>query len=105
MCCDQPGDCPPSPCGPQACVNHACYPAWLATKPNCCETSQQCNDGDPATQDACPKPGGTCTHTLIPGLCIEKNGDAAVACNDSNPCTFDYCLNGYCRHTKPIPGC
>ncbi len=82
---------------------------------NCCTQSSGCQDGNPCTLDACEKPAGTCSHTLLSGLsCSDGSactsgevcqaglcyGGAPVPCDDANVCTADACLpEKGCVHT------
>jgi hypothetical protein len=54
--------------------------------PNPCETSGQCNDNNPCTDDTCDAATGRCVYT---------NNDAN-ACSDGDNCTVDRCANGAC---------
>lgn len=51
-----------------------------------------------ATNNTCFQPYGTCVGTV----CVS----ASIACNDSNPCTDDYCVgNGTCSFTPNTACC
>ena len=77
-----------------------------------------CTDGSPCTSDACDIKTGECIFTkLVDGAkcvggCIEnqvcKGGSCQFGnpknCNDYNPCTNDYCSDGYCKHVA-VPNC
>ena len=94
--------------------------------PDPCE-NVDCDDGDECTEDSCVE--GTCFHELVPDCCIPEveicdgkdnncdgvadEGDVCVVegcpvdpevCDDGDPCTFDYCMEGTCIH-EPDPGC
>ncbi len=64
-----------------------------------CEFDEDCDDGDPCTEDVCEPLG--CVHWAIPG-CAECGVDAD--CDDGDPCTDDVCIAGHCEHFA-IPGC
>lgn len=81
----------------------------------CSNDPSECDDGQVCTNDACEPQTGACTHTPIPGCCIDAadclqdetcNPDSHVCvlactsdsgCDDSNPCTNDECVAGLCR--------
>ena len=65
-----------------------------------CADASQCDDGDPCTEDACPK--GSCTHQPAPtddgdactlDMCTAALGvtHTPIDANDNNPCTQDLC--------------
>ena len=80
--------------------------------------SLACDDGNPCTEDACLADGG-CEHTVAAGGCDDGdsctiqdtcvNGEcvsgSAVACDDSNPCTSEACVEGDCIFTPTVEGC
>ncbi|MBK8258486.1 MAG: hypothetical protein IPK82_38235 [Polyangiaceae bacterium] len=68
---------------------------------NCCITNNDCNDGDPCTQDVCPAPGAMCQHAAIFDCC-----DQDLDCNDTNQCTVDTCnvAANQCVHASQ-PNC
>jgi hypothetical protein len=42
---------------------HYCYWEPVEGDEDCCLSDADCDDGDPATQDACPDPGSPCSHS------------------------------------------
>jgi len=68
----------------------------------CCDRSEDCDDGNACTLDACND--GQCVSTSRPGCCLSD-----VDCDDGIACTQDACdgdpaLGGTCR-TTPIDAC
>ena len=95
-------DCLAAPPGPEACDG----------ADNDCDgvtDEQACDDGNPCTVDTClPSSGGVgCTHDALDAVPCDADGNActegdlcakgvckpgtAKICDDSNPCTKDYC--------------
>ena len=68
---------------------------------SCCITASDCNDGNLCTVDACPAPGGSCTHTSIAQCCLTD-----ADCGDGNQCTADTCPapGAFCVHSS-LPNC
>jgi streptogramin lyase len=68
----------------------------------CCVKDADCDDGDPCTADACPVPGGACTHSSIPQCCMTDKD-----CDDQNLCTTDACPSpgGQCQHAAQASCC
>lgn len=87
-----------------------------------CNSDDDCNDGQGCTADSCnpssPASGaGGCVHTNLNGLACDDGdvcsgpdvctdgvcmGNSPLSCDDSNPCTNDYCnYPGGCVH-QPI---
>ena len=84
-----------------------------------CQTAGDCDDQKQCTTDACV--GGECENTIRTGACDDGNPDtigdacvnaecvgdlvvctaanAAVKCDDDNPCTTDECIAGDCEHS------
>ncbi len=63
---------------------------------DCCQTDEECNDGNPCTVGACT--GGACEHAPIPGCvtCV-----TAADCDDRNGCTDEICtVDGICDHDR-----
>jgi hypothetical protein len=69
-----------------------CDPGWSADK---------LSDGNVCTVDQCVLVNGTykVSHTPIPSCCIDK-----FDCNDSLPCTYDYCIFNECVHQNSEGG-
>ena len=78
-----------------------------------CKVDQECDDGDPCSQDSCDTASGACLYSPGTGLCDDDNActtaDACVdgvckgkatsgtPCDDSNTCTgADSCVSGKC---------
>jgi len=53
----------------------------------CCQTDEDCEDGNDCTENVCTGgPGGVCTTKPVPGCC-----ENASDCDDYNVCTDDFC--------------
>ncbi len=90
------------------------YPA------GCCKLSADCDDGNNCTVDACNKTTSACSHTLLEGQACEDGskctvgdvctkgaclGGSNLGCDDSKPCTADFCLpTSGCGHLALISG-
>ncbi len=79
---------------------------------NCCTTDAYCAAADKAINPylaTCHT--ATCdpsTHFCAFGVkadCCLSDKDALTKCDDSNPCTVEYCQNNQCRHSTPATGC
>ena len=101
-CNPETGQCPAkpnqTPCDdgvkcttPDKCWGGECVPGNIdmyAT--GCCEKNEDCNDGNPCTNDWCEKSNGQCVNEVLGIL-------SPVPCDDENPCTVDdYCTEGVC---------
>ena len=78
----------------------------------------QCSDGNPCTTDSCDSKSGACKFAVKPtgAACgkgcflsqICQSGTCVAGqpkdCDDNNPCTGDYCVDGGCKHVL-IPKC
>ena len=87
---------------------------------NCCKLNGDCNDFNPCTLDGCAKPEGSCSHKAVSGVsCSDGSqctvgdacasglckGAAYLGCDDSKPCTLDYCLpTSGCQHLVTVTG-
>jgi len=75
----------------------------LRLSQGCCDADDECDDGNPCTEDACPGPQSLCAHVPIPGCCAPSCGDAVCgddgcggscgSCPDGIPCN-----NGQCTY-------
>jgi len=67
----------------------------------CCADTEDCDDGDPCSDDTCPGIGETCLNQALSGCCVND-----WDCDDSDLCTWDSCpyLGQECLF-DPIPGC
>ena len=67
-----------------------------------CETVEDCDDGNPCTDDLCDPLSGLCSNVMIPGCC-QTDGE----CTDGDVCTIDACVDWQCVNTfdGTIPGC
>ena len=85
-------------CTAWACVDHCCVPRRPADA-TACVTARDCDDGDPATTDACV--ACACVHPPV-AACDLANPE----CDDADPCTTDTCDlgGGQCGHA-PVEGC
>ena len=123
-----PVSCVKPPCGSSAsCVTGAgCVVEWLPAGAictdgnactlgdhcdaghNCTPTAfQNCEDGDPCTDDACV-PGTGCVSILNQEDCPTGPCAAAGGCDDGNPCTNDSCdeATGTCENVPfASPSC
>ncbi len=97
-------------------------PVWNFTTALTCTTNEECNDGNPCTDDICntsnlcenPPNNASCTDDGNPctddvcsdGACTHP-ADDTNACSDDNACTTpDHCAGGACVSTyAPVPGC
>lgn len=62
---------------------------------DCCTSSEECEDDNPCTLDACPGTEAMCVNMPVEGCCI-KNTD----CADADPCTLDQCTPDHvCTNT------
>lgn len=88
-CCRSGADCSSDACTIRACVASTCTAG----------TPVDCDDGDPATVDACD-PASGCTHRPPPaGGCTSDD-----ACpTDDEPCTVERCGDGQCV-SQPVDG-
>jgi hypothetical protein len=70
----------------------------LALRP--CSTTEECDDADPCTSDACE--GGICLNRRLadPGCCQIQ----AECRDDGDPCTDEVCAPPTCQHL-PVPDC
>ena len=82
--------------------------------PTCVGTEQNCDDGNPCTDDMCDTQTGNCTNIINSNpntvcsdgdLCTHNdrciNGQCVgtpINCDDGNTCTNDLCLNGGCLY-------
>ncbi len=69
----------------------------------CCDRTEDCDDGNACTLDACND--GQCVSTARPGCCLSD-----VDCDDAIACTLDACdgdpaLGGTCRTTQIAACC
>ena len=62
-----------------------------------CQSSAECDDGDPCTNDECDRWAGKCVHQ---SSCCTSAAD----CDDGQVCTEDVCEGGACKHA-PRQGC
>lgn len=69
--------------------------------PGCCNTSEDCDDGDCATVDYC-KPNNQCVSSYPPNQCRSD-----LDCDDGKECAVDKCVTsggcGECESEK-LPG-
>src|SRR5439155_1450478 len=104
------------------CTLDSCDPmtgmCHFAPQPGCCNTDADCDDGIACTEDTCDTGTHACSHTdtcddgvFCNGVetCNTNTGmcghGTPVNCDDSSPCTTDFCDQGIgCRHT-PVPDC
>ena len=107
-CCANDADCNDSNgCTTDKCSNIVAGKGACAyvTTPGCnaCspEQASSYDDGNVCTADGCVLTGGVYkqTHTAIVGCCLDK-----LDCNDSKPCTYDYCIFNECVHTASEAG-
>ncbi len=57
-----------------------------------CVEDEQCDDGNPCTEDLCLTETSTCSHAPISGIC--DDGDACT--------TVDTCVDGACLGSEPV---
>jgi len=93
----------------------------IDTGPPECVTAQDCDDGDPCSDDSCQ--GGKCVNEPVDcddgnlctnDLCVQgecKNDYKPLCCltdkdcDDGNPCTTDTCYSHACQYETPDPAC
>lgn len=63
-----------------------------------CPSDQDCDDGDPCTDDDCSD--GLCASTPIPDCCVSDS-----ECDDDDPCTLDVCVEDNRCATFDISNC
>jgi hypothetical protein len=108
-CCATDGDCGDN----NACTTDKCA-NLVGGKGSCQNTSSGGNcsecalnsaisydDGNPCTADTCQLINGIWkqVHTPMAGCCLDK-----FDCNDSLPCTYDFCVFNECMHTSSDGG-
>lgn len=59
----------------------------------CCDTDEDCDDGNPCTLSTCPGPGGMCVVEQVDGCCLSNEN-----CSDTDDCTLDQCNAGVCTN-------
>ena len=111
LACDDNDGCTLDTCDP---ATGLCANAAVVGCGGNCKVDGDCSDGNPCTDDTCvlleagkPNNGGKCSvqpnvATCDDGeICTDKDvckggvcSGAAIACNDSNPCTTDSCTPG-----------
>lgn len=103
-CNPETGECPPkpdqTPCDDgvkctegDECWGGVCVPGKIdmyAT--GCCEENEDCDDGNPCTNDWCEKPTGQCVNEKLGIMTVKE------PCDNGDPCTVeDYCDDGQCK--------
>jgi hypothetical protein len=78
-------------------VDGACQPP----PPPGCTGSDDCDDGNPCTENLCDNGTGTCSNPPIAG-CVPC--DTVADCDDGDVCTENSCVAGRCV-SDPVPGC
>ena len=88
---------------------------------DCCKFNADCNDNSACTLDYCDKDGQwSCKHLKLEGLACSDGSkctvgglckagkcvsSAVLGCDDSKPCTIDYCLpQSGCEHLLSVTG-
>ncbi len=107
--CDDGKPCTTDSCGVGA---NGCGGCTHALVTDCCESDLFCIAKDKANSPyAAVCHSATCdlaTHFCAiaeKGDCCLNDKDALTKCDDSNPCTVEYCQNNQCRHSIPPVGC
>jgi hypothetical protein len=70
--------------------------------PNCCNSDEECDDGNPCTDDWCP-PDNQCSYQDNDlANCCSNHADCGPGgpWDDQDPSTIDYCMSHQCVHTK-----
>lgn len=108
-----------APCddGDPCTLKSHCQPSFLGLS---CEgnTPKNCDDDNPCTKDQCNSAlDGVCQSVLEPngtpclnasgclGQCVTGSCNSALACDDSNACTADYCEPEKCDGKEFQGGC
>lgn len=88
-CCVAAADCSPDVCTNYTCTNHTCQAQPVT---NCCLTGSDCVDSNPNDCNANVCQENRCTQISVPNCCQDTNTTGPdPSCDDSNPCTSDYC--------------
>ena len=93
------------PCYDMRCWNGECL--FIGGLPNnCCETTENCDDGNPCTVDRCDDPGWVIGGTLV---CMNYFAPAPGCCRAAQDCVPQTCMTRGCEDSQcsyaPIPGC
>lgn len=131
LSCDDENPCTDDTCEPEIGCLHSfnvspcndgtlCTYADRCTEGICLGYPLSCEDGNPCTESICDPLVGCIFYDLLT-VCTDNNyctvGDLCVEgacqpgavknCDDSNPCTADFCdpANGVCRHTHQAVPC
>ncbi|MCH8149823.1 MAG: hypothetical protein IH987_17870 [Planctomycetes bacterium] len=59
-----------------------------------CVSGEECDDGNPCTDDTCD--GGSCQNSQIPNCDLCPSG--AADCDDGIACTSELCVDGVCQY-------
>ncbi|MCP3981530.1 MAG: hypothetical protein GY716_19705 [bacterium] len=73
-------------------------PRWSFQSDGTCALPEECDDGNPCTDDSCNVT--QCSHTPILGCCSDDSD-----CDDGNPCTDDSCDAGSCKTMPNVDAC
>ncbi|MBM4352835.1 MAG: hypothetical protein FJ109_03420, partial [Deltaproteobacteria bacterium] len=88
-------------CTIDKCIAHECRHGPVAD-PECCNSSDDCKDGNPCTTDTCDLAQHTCSHLKDPGMagCCTVHTDCGPGgtWDDKDPSTIDYCKDFLCQH-------
>ena len=94
--CQGPQDCNDGDlCTGDLCIGGQCI---NPPQPDCCQSDDACDDGNPCTKGACAG-DGQCEFQAIDSCCTNSG-----QCGDGDSCTQDVCQNNVCVHPA-IPGC
>lgn len=79
-------------------IDDVCYPAGAASPLSQCLVCDP-QQNQTAWSNSCSNTQACCNDVCIDILSDVNNcGGCGLVCDDGNPCTFDYCINGVCVH-------
>jgi hypothetical protein len=59
----------------------------------CCMVDEDCDDGNPCTEESCPGPNSVCIYEDVPGCCLFHPD-----CDDGDDCSWDVCADSVCEY-------